>query len=136
MTEATSTRSATDTNGYTRMNRTSYALCTMLYAPPPPHTHTVMYTPCTIHEHHKREVLCRRVPRMGSWVPGTPPPLFRSKCRILLHFWKFFPGRLPEPLPPPPPPLNGTGARACSDLQVHWEHSLCSSRIEKQVDKI
>ena len=49
-----------------------------------------------------------RVPRMGSWVPGSSePPFFRSKCRILLHFLKMFPGGAPRN---PPPPLKGTGA--------------------------
>ena len=42
-----------------------------------------------------------RVRRMGSWVPETP--FFRSKCRILLHFLKIFPGEAP----PQPPPLEG-----------------------------
>ena len=57
-----------------------------------------------VQEHHDQRknrdnmlVSRRRVPRMGSRVPGTPPPPpFRSKCRILLHFFKILPGETPR----------------------------------------
>ena len=48
----------------------------------------------------------RRVRRMGSWVPGTPP-FFSLKTQDFASFFENFPGGRP-----PEPPLKGTGARA------------------------
>ena len=58
----------------------------------------------TLHIMHK---VCRHVPRMGSWAPGTP--LFSLKMQDFASFFEKFPGEAPRT---PPPPLKGTGARA------------------------
>ena len=54
------------------------------------------------------------------WVSGCPepPPPFRLKCRILLHFLKIFPGNVPR-TPPPPPPIEGHRCtRLCTTKQI------------------
>ena len=44
----------------------------------------------------------RRVPRMGSWVPGTPPPPFSLKMQDFASFFEKFPRGGPWNPPPPP----------------------------------
>ena len=90
---------------------------------PIPVTHSAVHCNATVYMYLVNKVR-RRVPRMGARNP--PPPFFRSKCRILLHFLKNFPGRLPGP----PPPLEGHRR-----TRLVRPYFLCAALISPQSTK-